>query len=107
MRWVDPSFPAPGSQFGHEVGAGPVEVDDTTTSLAAEPERSLVLHVRARPMLEADVRFELRPDGDGTLVRMAERPTGPFRLVAPVVSPLVRLRNDHSLRRLARLLGDG
>jgi hypothetical protein len=35
---------------------------------------------------------------------MEERPRGPFRLLAPVITPLVRLRNDRSLANLSRRL---
>lgn len=103
---VDPAagWPRVGSSFEHRVGAGPVEVDDTTTVAGNEPDRRLELVVRARPFLEADVRFEVRPDGPGTVLTMDETPRGAYRVLTPVLAPLVKLRNDRSLQRLARLI---
>ncbi len=98
----DPRWPRPGSRFQHEVGAGPIGLHDSTEVVDVEPARRLDLVVRARPFLVADVRFELHPDGTGTTLRMTERPRGLFRLLSPAIAPLVRLRNDRSLARLAR-----
>ncbi len=102
VRISDPEWPRPGSSFDHEVGVGPVEVHDTTTVSDVVFAESLDLVVRARPLFEADVHFDLSPDGTGTVVRMEERPRGRFRVLAPVTAPLVRCRNDRSLARLAR-----
>jgi uncharacterized protein YndB with AHSA1/START domain len=100
IRGVDPSWPRPGSEFEHEVGGGPVKVHDTTEITLDRPERELRLIARARPLFEADVRFEVAPDATGTLVRMSERPRGIFVVTAPFARPLVRARNERSLRRL-------
>jgi uncharacterized protein YndB with AHSA1/START domain len=100
----DPTWPAPGSTFDHEVGAGPVDVHDSTTVVDLDWRRRLDLVVRARPFLVADVRFDLRPDGAGTHLRMEERPRGVFRLLSPLITPLVRIRNDRSLANLSRWL---
>lgn len=100
----DPAWPARGSTFDHEVGAGPVDVHDSTSVVDVEWRRRLDLVVRARPFLVAHVRFDLRPEGAGTRLRMEERPRGAFRLLSPVITPLVRLRNDRSLANLSRRL---
>jgi Polyketide cyclase / dehydrase and lipid transport len=100
----DPDWPSPGSSFDHRVGFGPIEVEDRTTVRDLSTDRRLRLLVRARPFLEADVDFEVMPDGDGSLLRMDERPRGIFRLAAPLLAPLVRARNDRSLHRLADLI---
>lgn len=100
----DPRWPAPGSGFHHEVGAGPIDVHDSTSVVGMEPWRRLDLVVRARPFLVADVRFDLAPEGSGTRLRMVERPRGLFRLLSPFITPLVRLRNDRSLAKLAERL---
>jgi uncharacterized protein YndB with AHSA1/START domain len=97
----DPSWPEPGSSFEHRVGAGPVEVHDETSVKGVVPGRALDLIVRARPLFEADVHFDVYPEGTGTRLRMKETPRGPFRLLAPLIAPLVKLRNDRSLSRLA------
>lgn len=104
VRVDDPSWPRPGSSFKHEVGAGPIEVHDETSVKGVVPDRALDLVVRARPLFEADVHFDLVPEGTGTRLRMKETPRGPFRPLAPLVAPLVKLRNDRSLARLARRL---
>lgn len=100
----DPTWPDRGSTFDHEVGVGPVDVHDSTSVVDVEWRRRLDLVVRARPFLVAHVRFELRPEATGTCLRMEERPRGAFRVLSPVITPLVRLRNDRSLANLARLL---
>jgi hypothetical protein len=101
---VKGNWPEPGSSFAHEVGAGPAVVHDVTTATGGDPGHSLDLRVRARPMLEADVHFEIRAeDLRSCEVVMVERPVGPFRIIAPLVAPLIKLRNDRSLERLARL----
>ena len=102
----DPAWPMPGSEFHHEVGAGPIDVHDSTSVVGMEPWRRLDLVVRARPFLVADVHFEVHPEGSGTWLRMEERPRGVFRLLSPFITPLVRLRNDRSLAKLSRRLED-
>lgn len=104
VRVLDDEWPLPGASFVHQVGAGPIDVDDVTTSTGAVPGRSLDLHVRARPLLEADVHFELREVRRGCEVTMDETPTGRFAILKPVLAPFVRLRNDRSLARLERLV---
>jgi hypothetical protein len=101
---VDEEWPQPGSSFRHKVGAGPIEVKDITTVKALGPGRHFHLLVRARPFIEADVRFDVQPDGEGSVLTMNEVPVGIFRLVGPLTAPLVKARNDKSLQRLADLL---
>lgn len=100
---VDEQWPAPGSGFRHRSGAGPVEARDRTTVTSVDPAaRTLELVVRARPFIEADVRFDVRPDDPGqATLTMTETPRGPFRLLTLPLSPLLKLRNDRSLDRLA------
>lgn len=100
----DERWPAPGAAFDHEVGAGPVQVHDSTVVADNIPGHRLDLVVRARPFLEADVSFEVDPDGDGSRLRMTEVPRGRFRVLASFIAPLVRVRNDRSLANLAALL---
>jgi uncharacterized protein YndB with AHSA1/START domain len=101
IRAVDPDFPAPGADFHHSVGASDdLTVKDRTTSRGANPPYHLVLEVRARPFFRGIVEFVLRPDGDGTEVVQTERPAGAFKLLAPLVHPLVAARNEKSLQQL-------
>ena len=104
IRSVDHDWPSPGSSFEHEVGVGPVEVRDRTEACFWQAGRELDLRVRARPLLVADVRFDIEPAGAGTLVRMTESPRGVYRVFAPLIAPLVRWRNARSLHRLAELV---
>jgi uncharacterized protein YndB with AHSA1/START domain len=104
IRRVDPDWPKAGSGFAHEVGAGPVEVQDRTEVIDWQPGRELRLLVRARPLLEADVRFKLSRDGGATRLEMTETPCGAYRAFSWLIAPLVRVRNDRSLRRLAELV---
>ncbi len=100
----DRSWPRPGSSFRHHVGAGPIDVADRTTAIASEPGRSLDLLVRARPILQARVHFEVTPERTGTRVAMTEDLVGRPRLLGPAVSPLVWLRNRRSLLALKERL---
>ena len=105
IRGYDESWPAPGSEFHHKVGFGPLAVKDKTVAVEADPGRRLVMVVRALPFIRATVSFTLEPDGSGTRVRMEERPRGtPWeQLWNPVLDRLTGLRNVETLRRLKRL----
>jgi uncharacterized protein YndB with AHSA1/START domain len=107
IRAVDDSWPAPGSAFHHRVGFGPLTVDDRTTVMEVEPERLLVLRIRATFALQAIVRFELSDEAGGTHVRFEEEPARRLigNLVRPVMDPVTHARNAASLDRLARLVG--
>jgi uncharacterized protein YndB with AHSA1/START domain len=100
----DRRWPRPGSSFDHQVGAGPVTVADSTVVTGNEPNHRFDLVVRARPFLEADVHFVLTPHEGGTLLTMEESPRGLFKLAAPLIAPMVRVRNDRSLQHLADLI---
>lgn len=103
----DARWPAAGGSFAHRVGLGPVEVHDRTSVRHLDRESHVLeLRVRARPLFMADVRFEVVPDGAGSVVRMTEVPVGPVRLAAALLAPLVRLRNRRSLAQLAALSDD-
>jgi len=104
IREVDPSWPQPGSEFHHVAGFGPITIADRTTVLELEAPRLLVLRVRARPAIAATVRFELTPSSTGCLLTMTETPVGPYRCIAPLLAPLIQMRNARSLQRLADLV---
>jgi uncharacterized protein YndB with AHSA1/START domain len=105
IRSADAAWPAPGTTFDHAVGVGPFMLPDSTTVQAAEPPHLLQMLVRARPITQAIVTLQLRPEAAGTRVVMDERPADRrSRLVFnPLGEPLIRLRNAESLRRLKRL----
>jgi uncharacterized protein YndB with AHSA1/START domain len=105
IRGVDADFPAPGSDFQHKVGAtDEAAVPDSTTALEAERPHRLALKVRARPFFEGVVRFRLLPVRVGTELAMEEEPTGPLRVLAPLLRPLVVARNAKSLDQLRELV---
>ena len=104
IRDVDPSWPKPGSRFHHVVGFGPVEIKDHSEVLEVEPDKRLVLRVRARPAGSAKVELDLVPRGDGTEVRMNEYPTSGLAKTIdnPVFEATLKARNLEALRRLKR-----
>src|SRR3954467_11874848 len=86
MRGVDPGFPAAGTRFHHQVGVGPVHVNDHTQVLEVDQPRKLILKARARPLGTAVVDMELKKHDGGTHVTMREDPGDP--LSAFVFNPL-------------------
>ena len=106
IRRADPEWPKPGATFAHAVGAGPLEVKDTTTVVETEEPRRIVLRARARPIGIAHVELLLTPDGGGTRVDMLEHPVEPafLRRLSALVDPLICPRNAESLRRLKGLV---
>lgn len=105
IRGWDPEWPAPGTKFHHEVGAGPFTVQDHTESLEAIPDRRLKLRARARPFGTAFVTVELHARDGGTDVVLVEDPADPLtRIVSlPWWWAAVRARNAESIRRLCDL----
>jgi hypothetical protein len=102
MREVDDSWPAPGSRLHHSVGSWPVLINDDTSVLAAEPPTRLELRARAWPSGEAEVEFNLRAEGDKTLVEIREDAVaGPAKLLPSIARhPMLAWRNKETLRRL-------
>jgi uncharacterized protein YndB with AHSA1/START domain len=104
VRSHDPNWPAPGTEFHHSVGFGPVTVKDKTVALEATELRRLVMNVRALPVGHGIVTFELAEAGATTQVRMDECPAGgPVKYMWPVLHPVTKLRNAETLRRLRRV----
>ena len=103
IRSVDSAFPEPGAELHHTVGAGPVEVKDSTEVEAVDTNRRLQLQARFRPIGVARVEFRLEPaPGGGTTVTMDEVVTEPAlaRVLKPVLTPLINSRNLASLKKL-------
>jgi uncharacterized protein YndB with AHSA1/START domain len=100
IREVVDGWPAVGSHFKHVVGFGPFAIPDRTTVRETTPPHVLELLVRARPLLEAVVRFEVTDVGSSCHLRMTETPVGSYRFLAPIAGPLIRARNERSLQRL-------
>jgi uncharacterized protein YndB with AHSA1/START domain len=105
MRGADPGFPAAGTRLHHQVGIGPLHLNDHTTVLEVEPPRKLVLKAKARPLGTAIVDLTLEPNDGGTRVAMREDPGDPLTAFVfnPLTHLLVRGRNEEGLRRLKEL----
>ncbi|HVM14149.1 MAG TPA: SRPBCC family protein [Egibacteraceae bacterium] len=105
IRGYDEAWPAPGTEFHHTVGFGPLVTKDRTVVLETDPGRRLLMLVRALPFMRATVSFTLEADGFGTRVTMEEHPNGaPWeKLWNPILDTLTMLRNAETLRRLKRL----
>ncbi|MGD9795357.1 MAG: SRPBCC domain-containing protein [Acidimicrobiia bacterium] len=89
IRAVSPDWPQPGSSFQHVVGFGPIAIADRSTVRAAEAPRMLEMQVRARPLIEATVRFEITDSPTGCTVRMTETPSGVHKLASTIAQPLI------------------
>jgi uncharacterized protein YndB with AHSA1/START domain len=110
IRDVDDAWPEPGSRFHHRVGlVGPLTVPDSTSVLEIEPDRLLVLEVRARPFVRARSSFRLEDASshDGrpvTRITLDEEPIHQFAPLKPVLEPLFASRNISSLNALVAFL---
>lgn len=100
IRSTSDEWPRPQSFFEHTVGFGPIVIPDRTTVQAIDSPAMLELRVRARPFLEAVVRFEIEASTTGCTVVMTETPVGVYKAISAIAQPLIRARNEHSLGRL-------
>ena len=109
VRHIEGSWPEVGSKVHHQVGFGPLTLNDTTTVLEAENGRRLVLRARFRPAGIARVVLRLEPEGGRTAVTMEEEIVEGWgqRMPAGVVDSMLTGRNTEALRRLSRLVMDG
>jgi uncharacterized protein YndB with AHSA1/START domain len=107
IRGVEGPWPQPGSRFHHTIGVGPFTLQDDTKSLETEEPWHLVIEARGRPLGRARVEFTLTPLAEGTKVKMDEKIVAPslMRSLGPLLAPLIRRRNDETLRRLACVVG--
>lgn len=106
MRGMDPGFPAAGTRFHHQVGVGPLHLNDHTQVLEVDQPRKLILKAKARPFLgTAVVDLTLEPRDGGTHVTMREDPGDAMTAFVfnPITHLLVRGRNTESLERLKEL----
>ncbi len=105
MRDVDPEWPAVGARIHHSLGAWPILIDDETEMVEWSPPRRIRLRAKAGPLGLAVVVIEVKPRGEGCVVRIGEEPVGgPAGLLPRFVwAPLLHLRNEETIRRLAFL----
>ncbi len=105
VRRADPDWPAVGAVFDHTIGIWPIALSDNSQVVECEAPKLLKLLVNARPFSKAHVTLQLAPVGNGTRVSM-EEVAADMRsrlLFNPLTDPLVRMRNNLSLRRLKAL----
>ncbi|PPG22946.1 SRPBCC family protein [Rathayibacter toxicus] len=109
MRAVDPDYPHVGSQLHHSFGVWPFVINDRTTVVEWVPSRRFSIQAAGWPMGEARVRFTVEPHPRGCRLRMKETPVkGPGVLIpAPLLHPVLWIRNVETLRRLAHLAEPG
>ncbi|MHC9044106.1 SRPBCC family protein [Microbacterium saperdae] len=105
MREVDAEWPHPQAELHHSVGVWPFVLDDTTRSVEWVPMGRAVMIARGWPFGEAEVTIRVRTEDGGCVVRIDEEPlSGPARLIPRfLATPLLRVRNTETLRRLAYL----
>lgn len=104
MRDVDDDWPAVGSQLHHSVGIWPLQLDDHTEVVDADPGRRLVLRARAWVAGGAHVQLTIEPRGPGAChVRLREVAAEGIGRFVPgwVQAPAIAPRNVETLSRLA------
>ena len=103
MRDVDADWPQPGSQLHHSFGVWPVLIDDETTMLEWDPPRRAVFKPTGWPIGEAIVAIDVKPRGEGCVVRIQEGAiAGPPTLLPDFLLDLgLHPRNAETLQRLA------
>ena len=102
---ADPGFPAKGSRFEWEAGAGPIALKDETEVLEIEAPRRLLLRVKVSSLGTARIELLLEPEESGTRLTMHEEPeTGlVLRSAGAIADPLLTWRNTFALDRLKKL----
>jgi hypothetical protein len=105
MRDVDESWPEEGSRLHHSVGVWPALLNDQTRSVHWRPPHRAALRAKGWPIGEAQVVIDVKPHGDGCLVRIQEDAVaGPATLIPrPLADLVLWLRNRETLLRLAYL----
>ncbi len=105
IRGVHDTWPAEGAELHHSFGVWPILINDKTVLLEWDPPRRAVLRAHGWPIGEAQVTIDVKPRGDGSVVRIHEDAAeGPGRLIPPFLrDPILRIRNTETLRRLAYL----
>jgi Polyketide cyclase / dehydrase and lipid transport len=105
IRDVDDGWPAEGRKLHHSFGVWPLVIDDTTEVLEIQPDQRIILEARGWPVGTARVEITVQPDGNGSLVSIAEDvSSGPGQLVPQSIRvAAMDIRNKETLRRLAYL----
>ena len=109
MRDVDARWPAQGSKLKHSFGVWPALINDETVVKEWDPPRRMVIQPHGWPIGEAEVAIDVKPRGEGSVVRIQERAIkGPGLVVPkPIMDVGLHIRNVETLRRLAFLAEGG
>jgi hypothetical protein len=102
---LDQRWPQPGSRFRHVSGIPPLLIHDTTSVIASQPPRHLLLLVHVRPLMNATVEITVSPHARGSLVTMREEISGGIGRITPrrLADAVIRRRNRVALGRLRDL----
>ena len=105
IRYVEKTWPQPGSGFHHTVGVGPFATRDETRVVRRERPHLLELDARAWPAGAARVVLRVSPTAAGSTVEMIETPVrGPAKVLHnPLLDAAAHARNSVALVRLARV----
>jgi hypothetical protein len=105
MRDVDEFWPAARSELHHSFGVWPMLIDDKTVVEECDDPRRMVMRARGWPIGEARVTIDVKPRGDGCVVRIQEEAVaGPGKYVPePLLDMMLHWRNTETLHRLAYL----
>ena len=103
MRDVEADWPQPGSRVHHSFGVWPVLLNDETVIREWDPPRRVVMSPKGWPVGEALVTIDVKPRGEGCVVRIQEKAQkGPATLIPSFAMDLyLHWRNVETLRRLA------
>ena len=107
IRDVDERWPQVGAELHHKAGPWPLSLQDSSTVLAVENDRSLKLRAGLWPLGSAVVDIVLDPvAGGGTRITMKEDfESGPLVWARNKINDLVlHRRNIESLRRLTDIV---
>jgi hypothetical protein len=105
MRDVDVAWPAEGARLQHSVGTWPFLLNGNTSMLEWRPPRRAVMQARGWPLGEAKVIIDVERLGSGCRVTIREGAVKGVGAALPrfVIDPLLRARNNETLRRLSYL----
>jgi hypothetical protein len=101
--WLFPTWVVGASRMRDVEKAWPAVIDDETTMHEWDPPRHALVVAKGWPIGEASVQIDVKPRGDGCVVRIIEKAVaGPGKYVPPALLDIaLYIRNVETLRRLA------
>jgi uncharacterized protein YndB with AHSA1/START domain len=103
IRAVSDSWGQSGGTIHHSFGLWPFVINDTTTLDVWNPPTFLRLHAKGGPLGQTVVTIEVKPRGDGSVVRLQEDAVSGLGVLVPrpIRDAVGQVRNHEALRRLA------